>query len=77
MKKTTRKIFAVILLAILIIVPFIDWKLGAVFWMCAWLVYIFQNLFPKHHWKFGGDEEQDFAEHEDSAEHNANNDNHS
>jgi len=67
MTKTTRKLFAIILLAILIIVPFINWKLGAVFWMCAWLVFIFQNLFPKHQWKLGEEEESRFEEHEDGS----------
>lgn len=48
-----------ILLVLLIGVPFWDWKLGAVLWMCAWLVFIFQNIFPKHEWKFGNNEERD------------------
>jgi len=56
MTKTSRKIFALILLVVLIVVPFIDWKLGAVLWMCAWLIFIFQNLFPKHNWKFEEEE---------------------
>jgi hypothetical protein len=59
MSPTTRKIFAVILLVLLIGVPFIDWKLGAVLWMSAWLVFIFQNLFPRHNWKFGEDDVED------------------
>ncbi len=48
MSKTTRKIFAAILLVLLIVLPFIDWKLGAVMWICAWLVFIFQNLLGQH-----------------------------
>ena len=56
MSTTTRKLFAVILLVLLIGLPFIDWKLGAVLWMCAWLIFIFQKLFPKHNWRF---EEED------------------
>jgi len=60
MSRTIRKISAVILLVLLIVVPFINWKVGAVLWMCAWLIFIFQNLFPKHNWKFeAGDEEED------------------
>ena len=58
-----RKIFAGILLALLIVVPFINWRLGAVLWMCAWLVFIFQNIFSRRSWKFGKikneDEERD------------------
>jgi energy-coupling factor transporter transmembrane protein EcfT len=49
----TRKFFAVILLILLIIVPFIDWRLGAVMWMCAWLVFIFQKLFSRQTWNLG------------------------
>jgi len=50
MSKTTRKICAAILLVLLIGLPFIDWRLGAVLWISAWLVFIFQNLLG-HHWK--------------------------
>ena len=62
MSRTTRKIFAVILLVLLIGVPFLDWKLGAVLWMCAWLVFIFQNLFPSHNWKPGDEDMEDKPE---------------
>ena len=62
MSKTTRKIFAVILLIILIGLPFIDWKLGAVLWMCAWLIFIFQNISPKHDWKFGDNDDDEDEE---------------
>ena len=51
MSRTARKIFAAVILLLLVGVPFIDWKVGAVLWMCAWLVFIFQNLLPKHDWK--------------------------
>jgi hypothetical protein len=57
MSQTTRKIFAIILLVLLLGLPFIDWKLGALLWMCAWLIFIFQNLFPRHNWKFGDEDE--------------------
>jgi len=59
MSKTTRKIFAFILLVVLIGVPFINWRLGAVLWMCVWLIFIFQNLYPSHNWKLGDDSDQD------------------
>ena len=55
----TRKFFAVILLILLIIVPFIDWRLGAVMWMCAWLVFIFQKLFSRQTWNLGDKEEEE------------------
>jgi hypothetical protein len=51
MTRTTRKIFAVILLVLLLVVPFFNWKLGAMFWMSAWMVYIFQNMFSRRNWK--------------------------
>ena len=64
MSQATRKLFAVILLLLLVVVPFIDWKLGAVLWMCAWLVFIFQNLLPGNKWRppnenNGGDEREE------------------
>lgn len=62
MTRWKRKICSLILLVLLIGVPFWDWKLGAVLWMCAWLVFIFQNIFPKHEWKLGDNEEQDEEE---------------
>jgi len=58
MTSTVRKFFAVILLILLIGVPFINWKLGAVFWMCAWLIFIFQNLFSRHSWKLPHEDEE-------------------
>jgi hypothetical protein len=67
MSSTTRKFFAFILLVLLIGLPFIDWKLGAVLWMCAWLIFIFQRLFPKHNWKFGEEDAEEDAE-EDEPE---------
>ena len=42
-----RKAGAWIILILLIVVPFFDWRLGAVLWMCAWLTYICQGLFNK------------------------------
>ena len=59
MSQTTRKIFAVILLVLLVGLPFIDLKLGAFLWMCAWLIYIFQKLFPGHNWKQGAEDEEE------------------
>ena len=59
MSQDIRRISAAILLVILIGVPFWDWKLGAVLWMCAWLVFIFQNLYHRHNWKFRENDEQE------------------
>jgi ABC-type transport system involved in cytochrome bd biosynthesis fused ATPase/permease subunit len=59
MTQTTRKLFAIILLVLLLVVPFINWKLGALFWMCAWLIFIFQNLFSRQTWKLGKENDED------------------
>lgn len=34
-------------------VPFINWRLGAVLWMCAWLVFILQSIFVRRNWHLG------------------------
>ena len=66
MSQTKRKVFAAILLVLLVVVPFWDWKLGAVLWMCAWLVFIFQNLYPGNKWKFGENKDQENEKDRDS-----------
>ena len=48
-----KRIFAGIILFMLIVIPFLDWRLGAVMWMSAWLTFIFQKLFNKQNWKLG------------------------
>jgi hypothetical protein len=55
-KMTMRRIVAAILLALLLAIPFIDWRLGAVMWMSAWLVFILQKLFSRQEWKLGDGE---------------------
>lgn len=37
-----KKIAAWLLLVILLVVPFVNWRVGAVIWLCAWLTYISQ-----------------------------------
>jgi hypothetical protein len=59
-----RRIGAGILLFLLVVVPFLNWRLGAVMWMSAWLVFILQKLFDRPSWKFG--EDDDPAERDDS-----------
>ncbi|MFC1523314.1 hypothetical protein ACFL6N_00850 [Thermodesulfobacteriota bacterium] len=49
-----RKFFAAMLLSLLLVVPFVNWRLGALMWMCAWLVFIFQNVFSRKGWHIGG-----------------------
>ena len=49
-----KKIIAGILLCLLLIVPFLDWRMGAVLWMSAWLTFIFQKLFSRKDWNLDG-----------------------
>ena len=37
-----KKIAAWILLVVLLVTPFINWRLGAVLWLCAWIIYVLQ-----------------------------------
>lgn len=39
-----RKAGAATILLLLLVVPFINWRVGALLWMCAWLTFIFQGL---------------------------------
>ncbi len=48
-----RKIGAVILLTALLVVPFLEWRLGAIMWLSAWMVFILQKLFTRKNWKVG------------------------
>ena len=58
MSGNTKRVMAAILLITLIVVPFINWRLGAVLWMCAWLVFIFQNLYSGRGWKLTEDNDR-------------------
>ncbi len=44
---TIRKISAWSILIALIVVPFINWRIGAVMWLCAWIIYLLQMTFNK------------------------------
>ena len=50
-----KRIVAGILLVLLIVVPFLDWRLGAVLWMSDWLVFILQKLSSREDWNLGED----------------------
>jgi hypothetical protein len=56
-----KRIVAGTLLVLLIVVPFLDWRIGAVLWMSAWLVFILQKLFSREDWNLdeNGDDESD------------------
>ena len=59
MSQTKRRLFAAILLVLLIGVPFWDLKSGAVLWMCAWFVFIFQNIYSGHNRNLGENNKQE------------------
>ena len=67
-----RRLAAGILLVLLLVIPFIDWRLGAIMWMSAWLVFILQKLFSRQEWRLGdGDGEKDeISDEEDRDENN-------
>ena len=50
-----KRILAGVLLALLLLVPFLNWRIGALLWMSAWLVFIFQNIFSRQGWRLGGE----------------------
>ena len=61
-----KRIVAAIILTLLIVVPFIEWRMGALMWMSAWIIFILQKLFSRQEWNLGneppdesGDREQD------------------
>ena len=45
----SRKIAAWFILILLLVVPFFNWRLGALLWMCAWVTYICQEVFNRRH----------------------------
>jgi hypothetical protein len=63
-----RKLAAAVLLLLLIGVPFLNWRLGAVLWMCAWLIFILQNLFSRRNWNLGNKEEEQEEDSENDKE---------
>jgi hypothetical protein len=45
------KFCAWIILFLLLVVPFFNWRLGATFWMCALLVFICRQVFSANPFK--------------------------
>jgi len=39
---TPRRIGAAMALVILVVTPFFNWRLGALLWMCAWIIHLVQ-----------------------------------
>ena len=60
-----RKIGAVILLISLLVVPFLDWRTGAVMWMSAWMIFILQKLFTRGNWKIRNNEKGEVGDDND------------
>ena len=42
-----KKILAIIVLLLLLVVPFFNWRAGAVLWMVAWSVFMLQGLYVR------------------------------
>lgn len=61
-----RTFYAWIILFLLLVVPFFNWRLGASFWMCAFLVYVFQQVFSKNPFKIKRPQGDDDNDKEDS-----------
>jgi hypothetical protein len=53
-----KRLIAGIILFMLLVTPFLNWRLGAILWMSAWLTFIFQKIFTKHNWNIGRDEKE-------------------
>jgi hypothetical protein len=49
-----RRIAAAILLLVLLVVPFLNWQVGLLLWLCAWIMFILGKLFDRKSWKLGG-----------------------
>jgi hypothetical protein len=54
-----RRIAAAILLLVLLVVPFINWQVGLLLWLCAWIMFIVGKLFDRRSWKLGGPGDDD------------------
>ncbi len=67
---TMRRLVAGILLVLLLVIPFINWRLGAVMWMSAWLVFILQKLFSRQEWRVGDGRKYEVNDQDDSDENN-------
>jgi len=67
---TMRRLVAGILLVLLLVIPFINWRLGAVMWMSAWLVFILQKLFSRQEWRVGDGSKYEVNDQDDSDENN-------
>lgn len=37
-----KKAITWIILVVLVVTPFVNWRLGAVIWLCAWIIYVVQ-----------------------------------
>ena len=67
-----RRLVAGILLALLLVIPFINWRLGALMWMSAWLVFILQKLFSRQEWRVGDGSKYEIKDQDDGDEKNDN-----
>lgn len=49
-----RRIAAAILLLVLLAAPFLNWRLGLLLWLCAWIMFIVAKLFDRRSWRPDG-----------------------
>jgi len=63
-----RRTSAAIILAMLLVTPFFNWRLGAFFWLCAMLFYVYQDLFGRRRKDYAADESNADAEDEDKGD---------
>lgn len=42
-----KRFLAIIVLLLLLVVPFFNWRAGAVLWLIAWTVYLVKSLHDK------------------------------
>jgi len=40
-----KKVLAIIVLILLLVVPFFNWRAGALLWLIAWSVFLLQGLY--------------------------------
>ena len=57
-----KKVLAIIVLFLLLVVPFLNWRAGAVLWLMAWALFVLQGLFvsrnPEGSFEEKGEEEK-------------------
>lgn len=58
-ERIMRRVYAIIVLFLLLVVPFLNWRVGAVLWLIAWSAFLLKGLFAKRDTHDGGEEDED------------------